>query len=152
MSSIVLFFSRSGNAERIAGKLAAELGCGTARISDDMKWKGFIGFMKGGFYSLTGRTTNVSVEGDPDVSKYDDVILVAPLWAGGIAPAGYSYLMKEKENIKSLAVLITCDGSKPEKAYTRLEGMVGSIDIKYCITKNLGNEDEVIENLAKDLK
>ena len=151
MNNVILYFSRSGNAKRIAGKLAGKLGCASLRITDDVKWNGFFGFMKGGYYSLTGRTTNVTVEGDPDISSFENVVLVAPLWAGGIAPAGYSYLMKECKNIRRLTVLITCDGSDPNKAYGRLEEITGPIENKLCIAKNLKNEDEIIDVLAGDL-
>lgn len=150
MKSMVLYFSRSGNCKRIAGKIAGEIGCEKAGITDNISWKGFFGFMKGGFYSLKGRITETTVEGNPEISDYDNIILVAPLWAGRIAPAGYSLLIKEKESIKKLTVVISCDGSDPEKAYSRIEAITGALERKYCISKSLGNEDGIIKEVVNE--
>lgn len=151
MNNKVLYFSRSGNAKRIAEKTAKKLGCETLEITDNVSWKGFFGFMKGGFYSINQKITEVSIENDYNVSEADTIVLVVPLWAGNTAPAGYSFLLKEMKNIKKLYMVICNDGSDFVKAYAKLETMVGNIKNKYGITKNKGNEDSVIDNICLDI-
>lgn len=152
MNNTVIYFSRSGNAKRIAGRIADKLECGTVELTDNVSWKGFFGFMKGGFYSINQKTTEISLENDYDVKNADNIILVLPLWAGLTAPAGYSFLLKEKVNIKNLYMVICSDGSDSGKAYDRLEALVGEIGRKYGIVKSQKNEDEVIDSICNDFK
>ncbi len=78
----------------------------------------------------------------------DNIILVVPLWAGGTAPAGYSFLLKEFKNISNLFVVICSDGTDAGKAYTKLEAMVGKIKNKYGIVKSQNNEDKTIDEIC----
>ena len=151
MSIGVFFFSRTGNSERIAKKISEKLGSPAIRLTDDVSWKGIIGWFRGGFYSIRGKSTNVSVEGGADVTAYDKVILVSPLWAGNTAPAGYSFLEGRMNDIRELCVVICNDGSDTDSAFTKLEEKVGKIKHKYGITKNKGNEDDVIARLVDDI-
>lgn len=150
MAKKVFYFSRSGNSKRIAEKITAKLNCGMTEITDDVSWKGIFGYMRGGYYSITGKTTRIELTPATDVKEQDAVILVVPLWAGNVAPAGYSFLIKEKDNIKKLFMLIDNDGSDVDKTFAKLEKRVGKIDNKYGVTKHKNNEDEVIENLCRD--
>ena len=148
MTNKVLYFSRSGISRRIAGKVAQKLGCETIEITDDVSWKGIFGFMKGGYYSLSKKITNVTLEDDYRPSKTDNIVLVVPLWAGGIAPAGYSFLQKQIQNIKNLYLVVSSDGSEPDKTFLKLEAMVGPIKNKYGIVKSKKNEDDVVNSIC----
>lgn len=152
MKNTVLYFSRSGVSKRIAGKVAKKLDCKTIEITDDVSWKGIFGFMKGGFYSLNKKITKVSLENDYNPAEADNIILVVPLWAGGTAPAGYSFLQKEIGNIKKLYLVVSSDGSAPDKAFLKLEEMVGPIKNKYGIIKSKKNEDDVVNSICTSIK
>jgi len=144
MKNKVLYFSRSGNSKRIADKVAKKIGCETIEITDNVSWKGIFGFVKGGYYSLHKKVTKISLENDYNPAEADNIILVVPLWAGGTAPAGYSFLQNEIGHIKNLYFIVSSDGSAPDKAFLKLEAMVGSIKNKYGIIKNKKNEDDVV--------
>lgn len=152
MNNKVLYFSRSGDSKRIAGKVAEKLGCETIEITDNVSWNGIFGFMKGGFYSLSKKITKVSLENDYNPAEADNIILVVPLWAGGTAPAGYSFLQKEMNNIKNLYLIVSSDSSSPKKAFTTVETMVGSIKNKYGIIKSKKNENDVVNNICASVK
>ena len=148
MNNKVIYFSRSGNSKRVAEKIAGKLDCGTVELTDNISWKGIFGFFKGGFYSLTQKITEISLENDYSASNADNIILVVPLWAGGTAPAGYSFLLKEIKNISNLTIVICSDGTDAGKAYGKLEALVGEIKNKYGIVKSQKNEDEVINEIC----
>ncbi len=152
MKNKVLYFSRSGVSKRIADKVAKKLDCKTIEITDDVSWKGIFGFMKGGFYSLNKKITKVSLENDYNPAEADNIILVVPLWAGGTAPAGYSFLQKEIGHIKNLYLIVSSDGSAPDKAFLKLEEMVGTIKNKYGIIKSKKNEDDVVNSICTSIK
>ena len=149
MKTSVIYFSRTGNSKRIADKIASKLDCQTTELTDDVSWKGIWGWLKGGLYSLNGKTTNVKLSPETEVGEMDTIILVVPLWAGNVAPAGYSFLMKEIKSIKRLFVVIDNDGSDVGKTFSKLEATVGALENKYGITKQSKNEDEVIGKICE---
>ncbi len=151
MGKCVYYFSRTGNSQRIAKKISDKLGCPMNRITDDVSWKGIIGWFRGGFYSSTGRRTNITIEGNQQIADFDKIILVLPLWAGNTAPAGYSFLEDTKNDIKELYVVICNDGSSTDSAFEKLEKRVGQIKNKYGITKKIDNEEDVIAGLLNDV-
>ena len=63
MDWMIVYFTRTGNCERIAKKLAEASGYPALRMIDDVNWSGFFGFMKAGFYAPTGKRTKIKVEG-----------------------------------------------------------------------------------------
>jgi flavodoxin len=151
MSCRVFYFTRTGNSKRVAERIAEKVECGISEITDDISWKGLLGWLRGGFYSLQGKETNISISETGDIGSYDKIVLVAPLWAGNTAPAGYTFIKKYREEIKKLHVVICNDGSKVEKAFLNLEEKVGMVECKYGVTKNLGNEETVIDTICTDL-
>ncbi len=69
MNNKVVYFSRSGNSKRVAGKIAEKLDCGKVELTDNVSWKGIFGFFKGGFYSLNQKITEISLEDDYNVCR-----------------------------------------------------------------------------------
>ena len=80
----VVYFSRTNYSKSIAEKIAKKLACEVIQITDNKNWKGFLGFMKAGFYSSTNRPVEIEILGKLNAS--DETIVVAPLWAGALAP------------------------------------------------------------------
>jgi|GEM_PF-1161275 len=151
MKCRILYFTRTGNSRRIAEKLAIGIDCGTSRIVDDISWKGLLGWFRGGFHSLKGTKTKTMIEDGTELSDFDSIVLVVPLWAGNTAPAGYSFIEDYRKDIKNLFVVISNDGSEAANAFTKLEDRVGKINHKYSITKSVGNEDLVVAKVTEDV-
>ena len=85
MSRKVVYYTRSGYTKTVAEKIAQRLGCELVQVTDNGNWKGFLGFLRGGYYSSTGKDVEITVHGKVDAS--DELIVVAPLWAGRVVPA-----------------------------------------------------------------
>lgn len=152
MESRVLYFTRSGNSERIARKIANLAGCGVSRITDGKNWAGPIGFLKGGYYASRQKTTNPKLTPDANLSDFSRVVIVGPIWAGKPAPAVYSLLLKEKEHIGRICVVLCSGGGETEPAFSHLEKQVGAIPFKFGIPKNKADEDQVAAQAAQTLK
>lgn len=84
MSYKVVYFTRTGTSRKIAEKIADKLTCEIIEISDNMKWNGIIGFIRGGYYSVTDKQIDYHLKGN--ITEYDDIIAVSPMWAGKPAP------------------------------------------------------------------
>ena len=82
MEPRVLYFTRSGNSERIARKIADLANCGVSRIADDKKWGGIIGFLRGGFYASNKKTTNAQITPEARLSDFSRIVIVGPGMGG----------------------------------------------------------------------
>ena len=152
MNCRVLYFTRSGNSKRIAEKIAGKAGCGVSVITDDKSWKGIIGFLRGGYYASRFKTTDVTVSPETDFGAYDRILIVGPVWAGNAAPAVYSLLLTEKENLGKICLVLSSGGGDTDAVFGRLEKKIGAIPYKFGIPQNKADEDAVAEKAAAVLK
>ena len=139
MNYVVVYFTRTNSSKRVAEKISDKLSCKVIQITDNMNWKGIFGFIKAGYYSSINKHVDIEVLGKLDAA--DEYIVVAPIWAGGLAPAirtFFTTLPKERVHL-----VVTSDGShlKKRKGYKSISD----------ITKNEGNEDQAIDTLVENL-
>ena len=72
----VVYFTRTGNSRRVAEKIAAELSVEAAEITDHVNWKGFFGFLKGGYYASTDKDVEINLH--ESLNHADELIVVTP--------------------------------------------------------------------------
>lgn len=140
MKYTVVYFTRSGRSQRVAEKIAKALDCGLVQVTDDMDWAGLRGFFRAGRYS--GQNLPVEIQVHGDLSAADEYIVIAPLWAGGVAPAIREFL-KTVPNDK-VHLVVTSIGSKLRDR----DGYKSLHDIQGIIM----NEARVINGLVDKLK
>ena len=134
----VVYFTRSGNALRIAQKIASHWNQSPIQITDGHHYHRFFGYMKAGFYSTSNR--KVKIELSQELGDFDQVILVVPLWAGKIANAGVAFLdLVPRDKIH---LVVTSIGSQT----TDRAGFLSVSDI--CSRDE--KEDEIIESLLSN--
>ena len=86
MSKAILFYSLSGKTKAVAEKLAAETGAELFEIREVKKRNGFTAFFPGVFQAGGMKHTPI-IPPEADLAGYDDIVLMAPIWAGHPAPA-----------------------------------------------------------------
>lgn len=107
MNALIVYYSRTGNTEKIAEILKEKLECDIEKISDNNTYKGAIGFLKGGFNAVTGRGCEIN-HSEKNPEDYDLVILGGPVWAGTVAAPMNTYIMENRDKFKSkLACFVT---------------------------------------------
>ena len=139
MSIKVVYFTRTGTSKRVAEKIADKLACEVIQVKDNMNWGGIFGFIRAGFYSSTNRKVKIEIVGN--LKGAEEFILVTPLWAGGIAPAGKAFF--ETIPLNQIHLVVTSDGSS-------LGDRAGFRSVT-DIPKNKKNEEEIINNLVNSL-
>ncbi|WP_026884823.1 flavodoxin family protein [Clostridium akagii] len=139
MNYKVVYFSKTGNSKRVAEKIGDKLSCEVTEITDNQDWKGVLGFLKGGYYAMTKK--NVEIKINKKSTDADEIIVVSPLWASGVAPAIKSFL--ETTKLDKVHLVVTSTGSKVKER----EGFKSVSDV---VKKN-NDEDAVIDNLIKSL-
>lgn len=140
MNYKVVYFTRTGTSKRVAEKIAKKLSCETIEITDNMNWKGVLGFIKGGYYGSTNKDVQIEVHGKLEAS--DELIVVTPLWAGGAAPAIRTFL--KGKQLDKTHLVVTSNGStiKNPSGYKSVTDVV----------KSKNNEDESLNKLTEGLK
>jgi flavodoxin len=139
MKYSVVFFTRTNTSKRVAEKISNKLSCELIQITDNINWKGILGFFKAGYYSSIDKHVDIQVHGNLDAA--DEYIVIAPLWAGGLAPASRTFL--KTIPIDKVHLVVTSIGNhvKDRSGYKSV----------HDITKITGNEDLVIDDLVNSL-
>lgn len=136
---LVVYFSKTGNNEFIAKKLAKDLGCPIEEIHPVIENKGLL--------LLTTKAkipVKISSVGR-DLALYDRVILCGPIWAGEVIAPIKSFVRRYYNCINEL-VFVSCCGTPIEardqifghgKAFKKLKKYMGSIPTE-CIAFPVG--------------
>jgi hypothetical protein len=139
MSYKVVYFTRTGTSKRIAEKIAEKLACEVIQIIDNKNWSGILGYIKAGYYASARKPVEINVS--KKIETGDKLVVVAPFWAGDLAPAIKKFLETvPKENID----LVIDSGS------SIVDNLFGCKSVR-CITKKSGNEDAMILDLVNSL-
>jgi len=104
MKNIVIYYSRKGNNNYLARKIANDLNCDIEAIRPNVDWPLFYWLN----LNLGIRKTR------SDISNYDRVLLVGPIFMGRFIVPLKAFCKKYKANINKL-VFVTCCGSSYEK-------------------------------------
>lgn len=104
MKNIVVYYSRKGSNAYLANKIAGELNCPLEAIRPRLN-----------AFSLILMNVNPGIRKiKSNISEYDRVILVGPIFMGRFIPPLKSFVKRYAEQIRDL-VFITCCGSTYEK-------------------------------------
>ncbi|MDR0821142.1 MAG: hypothetical protein LBN40_01575 [Oscillospiraceae bacterium] len=131
MATLVVYYSYSGNSKKVAQKLAQSEHADTLEIKDNRRpnmWKAFwVGCPKaifGGEWAIAPIST--------DLTTYDKLIIVSPIWAGGTPPAVNS-LLSALPSGKTVSVrLVSASG-----ANTCSKRLTKSVAAKGCVLEGI---------------
>lgn len=135
----VAYFTRTNTSKRVAEKIATALSCPCIQITDDKNWKGLFGYIKAGFYSSVHKSVAIEVHGT--VEDSDEIIFVAPLWAGGLAPAAIAFINTVPRDKIHLVVTSLGSNFKDRTGFKSI----------HDITHQSGNEDAMVDDLVGKL-
>lgn len=139
MKCKVVYFTRTGTSRRVAEKVAKKLSCEVIQITDNMNWKGVLGFLKGGYYSSTNRNVDISINGK--INSADELIVISPLWAGNVVPAIRVFL--KNISLDKVNLVVTSNGSN-------IKNRLGFKSVS-DIVRSKENEDVIINDLVNSL-
>ena len=139
MNYKVVYFTRTGTSKRVAEKVANKLSCEAIQITDNMNWKGILGFIRGGYYATKNKNVDIKINGNLD--GVDEIIVVTPLWAGGVSPAIKAFIRTTSLNKIHLVVTSMGSNIKNPSGFKTVSDIV----------KSKNNEDVIISNLVNRL-
>jgi flavodoxin len=109
MKTLVLFYSYSGHTKAIAEKLASDGAFDIIEIEDAKKPGKLLAYSKGCFYAIRGKPWPIKSL-KIDLTAYDKLILLSPVWAGNPPPAVNALLDILPEEKNAAVKMISSSG------------------------------------------
>jgi len=120
---LIVYFTRSGNTERVVKKIHESVGGDVELITESMNRKGIIGWLKTGS-SNSKREVGPIGETQYEPVDYDLVILASPIWAGTVSSPMRGYITKNREKLIRTAVFLSNDSGVVENAFVEIRELL----------------------------
>ncbi len=128
MSIAVVYYSQSGNTDRIARRLADSLGATLLRLEPAKAYpdSGFKKFFWGGKSAVMGESPELLPYEFPQ-GGYDLVVFGSPIWAGTFTPPLRSFIRENRAALegKTFAAFFCSGGGSTAKGFEKLKSELG---------------------------
>ena len=149
MKSLVVYYTRTGNAKFVAETIAAELGSDTEEIVDQKKRAGPLGWVSAGRDSTQEKETQITpTKFSPQ--NYDLIVIGTPIWAWRPTPAIRTYIRQNDLSGKRVALFFMLD-HEPKEAVERTKALmpnstvVGELVLPKPIEKKEETKKKIID-------
>ena len=131
--TLVVYYTSSGNTERVAQTIAEALGAHIEGIQEvkptqvDLHGKGLDNFLSMGktaFRAITDRPVGIQSL-QRDVADYELVVIGTPVYAGSVSSPVRAFLQQECGKMKAVAFFCTGDDPANEKVFVQMQGVCG---------------------------
>jgi flavodoxin len=148
MKSLVVYYTRTGNAKFVAETIAAELGSDIEEVVDLKKRAGKIGWMTAGKDATQEKQTQIGPTTRVP-QDYDLIILGTPIWAWKPTPAIRTYIAKNDLSGKNVALFFTMD-SNLKQAVEKTKALIPNATFvgEIAIPRALDKKDETEKQIA----
>lgn len=124
MSTLVIFFSRTGNTRRIGAAIAQELGAQQEELRTRERWEGALGYLRAARAAV--RRTPVTLEPvSQDPRRFEVVIVGTPVWAFTMAAPVRTFLSEHGPQLCRVAFFCTLGGSGAQRTFRHMESLCG---------------------------
>jgi flavodoxin len=106
---LLLFYSKTGNSKFIADKLSHELVCDSKEITPMFNNVLFLYLLSSLRIKIP---TNISNE---DIQKYDEIIIIGPIWGGLLISPLRTVINKSMKASKNIHFAVTCESTEEGK-------------------------------------
>jgi len=87
MNTCIAYYSKVGNTAIAAEYLAEKIGAKAIRLEDPTKYKGVVGFIKGGMNASRTKSASLNSDVFEEIAKHERIVLATPVWASKTTPA-----------------------------------------------------------------
>ena len=156
MNRVVIYYSLSGNTKDAAKTVKTQLDADIIELKTVKKLSqnDFKKFMLGGMRATFGMCAKLE-KIEIDLSKYDEIILGTPIWAGRCVPAINTLLKEKKIADKVFAVFTVSDGGDNDKCIAnlkkRLPNMKHTIALADCNNELSKKNQTSISKFVKEI-
>jgi flavodoxin len=153
MKTLVAYYSRTGNTEKVAKEIAKELNADVEKILCP-DYNGMMGFLKAGKEAMKKKKPEISFGKNP--LNYDLVIIGWPVWAGNMCSPVRSFISNYNlKDVKHLGFFCTKGGENGNNGISEIIEVIGKKGASLVIlAKDIKNSDHFhkIKEFCKGLK
>jgi flavodoxin len=121
---LIVYYSRTGHARRVAQDLATRCGADLEGIHSPTKRAGMFGFIRSAVEAVRGKLAPIA-PATSDVGSYDLVVLGTPVWASHVSSPMRSFVKAHAAEIKRIAIFCTQGGNGGPKVLAEIAGLCG---------------------------
>lgn len=100
MKTLIIYYSRSGETEKIAEYIAKKLNCESVRLKTAEKYNGVFGYIKACFACIPGKKFNLlPLNTNSGIEEYERIFICAPVWVEGVCPVVKQFAVDYKNKI-----------------------------------------------------
>jgi flavodoxin len=114
MKTLIVYYSKTGNTEKVAEELTKVLGAEIEEIIDKKNRAGLLNWFRSGRDGMKKAGTEIG-ESAKNPQDFDLVILGSPIWGWNMAPAVRTYVEKNRDKIKEYAFFVTSGNTEVSK-------------------------------------
>lgn len=105
---LCVYYSRTGNTEKLMREIAQELKCELVKLDDGVDRSGLRGWLRSGMQAMSRRLPEVKpLKTAFPLDLYDLVIVGTPVWAGRCSAPVRSFLSEYGEKLRKTAYVVT---------------------------------------------
>ncbi|WP_077610213.1 flavodoxin family protein [Clostridium sp. Marseille-P2415] len=123
MKTLVIYYSYTGNTKKIAEQTAKKENADICEVVEKNRPGTVKAFTAGSFHAMRGMKSEVEPI-TADLSSYDRLIVMAPVWAGNPAPAMNNVFDALPSGKEVEVIMVSASGKSSCK--DRLEQLIGS--------------------------
>lgn len=155
MNTLLIYYSFTGNNEKLANYLVEKLHCAIIKLETVRKRNGF-SILLDLIFKRKPAVKPLSVH----LKDFDHIIFLTPIWAGKIAMPMKSLLLNQAKNIRYYSFITACGGgddsqkSRIEAELLSTVGRAPEIIEELWIKKVIGfrkTEDMIVSNVKVDM-
>jgi menaquinone-dependent protoporphyrinogen IX oxidase len=120
---LTVYYTRSGNTERVVKEIHESLGGDIELISEPVSRKGIIGWIKSGSGNSKREVAKID-KTQYDPVDYDLVILASPIWAGAVSSPMRGYIVENREKLERTAVFLSSDSGSVNNAFVEIHELL----------------------------
>jgi len=142
MKSLVVYYTRTGNAKFVAETIAAQFGSDIEEIVDQKKRSGPLGWASAGKDSTQEKETQITPT-KLSPQNYDLIVIGTPIWAWRPTPAIRTYVKQNDLSGKKVALFFTLD-HEPKEAVERMKALMpnSTVVAELVLPKPMENKEE----------
>lgn len=155
MSSVIVYYSRTGKTKLVADILSKEINADTVEIKDKTNRSGLIGLIKGARDTIKDNETQITPN-NVDITPYDTIYIGSPVWANKVTPAIMKFIEDTDLENKKIVSFITLSHktgiTSLDEFNKQIEDKNGNIYKSFAIlTKSNNNIEELTKEAINDL-
>ncbi len=128
MKTLVVYYSRTGNTQKVAQEVANTLDSEIEEVIDTQKRSGPLGYLRSG-RQATKRELTVLKDIKNDPTHFDLIIIGTPVWAGTVSTPIRTYITQNRDKFGDMAFFGTSNASGLDKAFTEMSELSGKTPI-----------------------